>query len=136
MLTPLQGLRAHAHWRFQLLNWWLRAVRTVPSYSRSVFPAVAGLTSRATYGDREVKLDSPPCPELSMRRFVVTSLLLFPTACASDEDAASRSTTQRERDSVLGTSRLPGARGVRGALGAADSAAARDARIDSIASQP
>ena len=64
MLTPLQGLRAHAHWRFQRLNWWLRAVRTVPSYSGSVFPAVLGLTGGATYGDREVKLNSPLCPGL------------------------------------------------------------------------
>ena len=40
--------------------------------------------------------------------------------------------TRRQRDSVLGASRLPGARGIRGALQAQDSAAARNARADSI----
>lgn len=38
----------------------------------------------------------------------------------------------RERDSVLAGSKLPGARGVGGALRASDSAAARRAREDSI----
>jgi len=41
--------------------------------------------------------------------------------------------TERERDSILGSSQLPGARGVRGALGASDSADSRNARLDSIA---
>lgn len=39
--------------------------------------------------------------------------------------------TQREKDSIVGASRLPGASGVRGAQRVADSAAARRARIDS-----
>jgi hypothetical protein len=46
-----------------------------------------------------------------------------------------RTRTERERDSVLGASQLPGARVVRGALGASDSAAARNARLDSAANQ-
>jgi hypothetical protein len=66
-----------------------------------------------------------------MRQVVAATLLLLQIACASDEDAAPRNTTQRERDSVLGASRLPGAAGVRGALRAADSAAARSGRYDS-----
>jgi len=41
--------------------------------------------------------------------------------------------TERERDSIIGQSRLPGAAGVKGALKASDSAAARKARLDSIA---
>jgi hypothetical protein len=41
--------------------------------------------------------------------------------------------TQRQRDSVIGQSRLPGAQGVEGALSAADSAAARRRLADSIA---
>jgi len=41
--------------------------------------------------------------------------------------------TERERDSVIGQSKLPGARGVQGALGASDSARARNAALDSIA---
>ena len=44
--------------------------------------------------------------------------------------------TERERDSVLGASALPGAAGVRGALGASDSARSRNARLDSVATQP
>ena len=47
---------------------------------------------------------------------------------APNPPAASQ--TQRQRDSVLGASRLPGAQGVRGALGVSDSAAARRARED------
>ena len=39
---------------------------------------------------------------------------------------------QRARDSVIGASTLPGAAGVRGALRAADSARARNSRIDSV----
>src|SRR5215210_1721886 len=39
---------------------------------------------------------------------------------------------QRARDSTVGASTLPGAAGVRGALRAGDSAAARNARIDSL----
>jgi hypothetical protein len=39
---------------------------------------------------------------------------------------------QRSRDSTIGASSLPGAGGVRGALKAADSAAARNSRIDSL----
>ncbi len=39
---------------------------------------------------------------------------------------------QRARDSTIGASTLPGAAGVRGALRAADSAAARNSRIDSL----
>lgn len=44
---------------------------------------------------------------------------------------AADSATQRQRDSAIGESRLPGARGVRGALDASDEAAARAARLDS-----
>jgi hypothetical protein len=71
-----------------------------------------------------------------MRALLAVVLLLQPLACRMNGDGPARETTQRERDSVLGSSQLPGARGVRGALGAADSAAARNARIDSEAGQP
>ena len=40
--------------------------------------------------------------------------------------------TQRQRDSVIGASRLPGAQGIQKAQAAQDSAAARQARTDSI----
>ena len=63
-------------------------------------------------------------------RWIVFFFLLA-AACTSDRSQA-RPTTQRERDSVLGASKLPGARGVQGALRASDSAAARNARLDSV----
>jgi hypothetical protein len=62
-------------------------------------------------------------------------IALAVAGCSPKEGKPSRATSQRERDSILGASRLPGAQGVRGALGASDSAAARNARLDSIATQ-
>jgi len=56
--------------------------------------------------------------------------------CARQADAPGRASSERERDSVLGASRLPGASGVRGALRMSDSAEARNARIDSAGAQP
>ena len=58
-------------------------------------------------------------------------------ACGSGDTAQNdRDTmTQRQKDSVLAQSRLPGARGVGMALSASDSAKARQAQLDS-ASQP
>jgi hypothetical protein len=56
-------------------------------------------------------------------------------ACAKatpSRSAAADTLTRRQKDSILGASRLPGARGIRGALSAQDSAAARNARVDSI----
>jgi hypothetical protein len=67
---------------------------------------------------------------------LASTVLLLVCACASGKDQSKRPGTQRERDSVLGASRLPGATGVRGALRAQDSAAARNSRLDSVASQP
>jgi hypothetical protein len=63
-------------------------------------------------------------------RWIIFFFLLA-GACTSDSRQA-RPATQRERDSVLGASKLPGAQGVRGALRAADSAVARNARLDSV----
>ena len=63
-------------------------------------------------------------------------LLLVSTGCGPANDTAKRPRTERERDSVIGASRLPGATGVRGALRTQDSAAAQNARLDSVASQP
>jgi hypothetical protein len=53
----------------------------------------------------------------------------------SDREGSKHLRSERERDSILGASQLPGARGVRGALGVSDSAAARNARLDSVANQ-
>ncbi|HVO35540.1 MAG TPA: hypothetical protein VMT21_08255 [Gemmatimonadales bacterium] len=64
---------------------------------------------------------------------VVLCLLLMACAKAAPSRTATGDTlTRRQKDSVLGASRLPGARGIRGALSAQDSAAARNARVDSI----
>ncbi len=52
-------------------------------------------------------------------------------ACGS-KPPAKPALTEREKDSVIGQSRLPGAAGVRGALRVSDSAAARRARADSV----
>ena len=70
---------------------------------------------------------------LPIRSWVAMAVLAV-LGC-STEGESPRAHSQRERDSVLGASRLPGAQGVRGALGASDSAAARNARVDSIATQ-
>jgi hypothetical protein len=61
--------------------------------------------------------------------------LVLVCACGGGTGQASRpdTLTRRQRDSVIGASSLPGAQGVRGALRAQDSAAARNRRLDSIA---
>ena len=59
-------------------------------------------------------------------------LLLACGKAAPPKSAAGDTLTRHQTDSVLGASRLPGARGIRGALSAQDSAAARNARVDSI----
>ena len=67
-----------------------------------------------------------------MRCFGVVVLgVLLAQGCARPAPDDRRASSERERDSVLGASRLPGAGGVRGALRVADSAAARNTRIDS-----
>ena len=65
-------------------------------------------------------------------------LALAPVGCgrASNGRAAADSMTTRQRDSALGTSRVPGATGITRALSASDSADARNAKLDSLASQP
>jgi hypothetical protein len=74
-----------------------------------------------------------------VRRASLAAWLLLAVfgGCTSKQDGeGKRPRTERERDSVLGASQLPGARVVRGALGASDSAAAQNARLDSVANQP
>ena len=62
-------------------------------------------------------------------------------ACGTREEppadpAAGRAPTQRQRDSVIAASRLPGAHGVGSALRAADSATARAALAESVGREP
>ena len=71
-----------------------------------------------------------------MRKVLGVFLLL--TACSSgtpDRAENADSLTRAQKDSVIGASGLPGAKGVNRALDLADSTAARRARIDSISSQ-
>lgn len=68
-------------------------------------------------------------------RYAAVVLCIVLMACAKPAPSTNSSAdtlTRRQKDSVLGASRLPGARGIRGALSAQDSAAARNARVDSI----
>ena len=74
-----------------------------------------------------------------MRFAVLAIALAVASACGgkSSEPAAARSAEeQRAADSTVGASNLPGARGVQGAMAAADSAAARKRVADSLAQQP
>jgi hypothetical protein len=75
-----------------------------------------------------------------MRRLLCLSVLLVVgAACGAKPDAppAQRSAAeQRAVDSTIGASALPGSQGVRGALAATDSAAARARTLDSIAKNP
>ena len=71
-----------------------------------------------------------------MRKLAMVLSVLAVGGCASrDEPKPAARKTERERDSVLGASKIPGAGGVGAALRVSDSAAARRAREDS-ASQP
>ena len=61
-------------------------------------------------------------------------------ACGKKEEAPKApprtAAEQRKIDSTIGASKLPGAHGVQGAMKAADSAAARQKVLDSIAKAP
>jgi len=75
---------------------------------------------------------------VSLRKigFAVAGLAIGITACSKDEPDAKRDLTQHEKDSILGASQIPGARAVKRALTSADSAAARQARLDSAEREP
>ena len=58
----------------------------------------------------------------------------FMVACGSGQSNQAVDTlTQRQKDSILANSKIPGARGVGGALRASDSISARVQRSDSLA---
>jgi len=61
-------------------------------------------------------------------------LFLLAAGCSggSGDDSPRRSLTQRERDSVLAESPIPGARGVKTVLTVADSANARTDRLNDL----
>jgi hypothetical protein len=67
--------------------------------------------------------------------FSVTVLSL--AACAKDDtNENKRDLTQREKDSILGASQIPGAKAVNRAMTSADSATARAMRLDSAQKEP
>jgi hypothetical protein len=72
-----------------------------------------------------------------VRLFSVLVVILG-AGCSRSDTASGRTDTltQRQKDSVLGQSQLPGAHAVTRALGAADSASARSARLDSVGKEP
>ena len=78
----------------------------------------------------------PRCKEAPMRVMTLIVGLVVVAACRGGGGAGSGqradTLTRRQRDSAIGASNIPGARGVRGALEASDSAAARRARLDSL----
>jgi hypothetical protein len=70
-------------------------------------------------------------------RLGVLLVVLACAACGGSGAGVRRDTlTQRQKDSAIGESGLPGARGIRGAQTAADSAASRRAQEDSVAKEP
>jgi hypothetical protein len=73
-----------------------------------------------------------------MRRWIACLAISVTLGCggAPDRPIARDSAAQRARDSTLGASGLPGATGISASLRAADSAAARREREDSVTRAP
>lgn len=67
---------------------------------------------------------------------IVLSVPVVLAACASSSTKASTGRTERQTDSVIGQSQVPGSRVVQKALNASDSARTRVAKEDSIATSP
>lgn len=67
------------------------------------------------------------------RRSAFVVAVLFAAGCGQRpaNTTAQDSLTRRQKDSAIGASAIPGAQGVRKAMSAADSEAARTAAIDS-----
>jgi len=74
---------------------------------------------------------------MSKRGIALVGAFLALAACTKDEpDQSKTQLTQREKDSILANSTIPGAKAVKKTLSTADSAAARQARIDSSQQNP
>jgi hypothetical protein len=65
-----------------------------------------------------------------MNGLVLALLAAVVVACGTEETAKKQELTQREKDSTFARSQIPGAKAVGKALRTADSAEARQARID------
>lgn len=69
------------------------------------------------------------------RLMIVGMACLMLSACSGGQgeaEMAQDSLSRRQRDSIVGASRLPGSRGVQRAIRAGDAAEARRAALDSI----
>jgi hypothetical protein len=72
-----------------------------------------------------------------MQKLILLAGMLALASCRSSETPdTGAELTKRQSDSAIGASGIPGARGITGAMNAADSAAARNARLDSAALEP
>jgi PBP1b-binding outer membrane lipoprotein LpoB len=63
-------------------------------------------------------------------------LALALAGCSKDEPETKPELTQRERDSIYANSQIPGAKAVKKAMTVADSAVARQSRIDTAQNNP
>jgi len=72
------------------------------------------------------------------KRGIVFGAILSVTlvACTQQDTTQNTTRTQREKDSILAGSQIPGARAVKKTMTVADSAAARQARIDTSQQNP
>ena len=61
---------------------------------------------------------------------------VFALSCGDDGPDKRAGLTQREKDSILGQSQIPGAKAVKTGMRNADSASARQARLDSADRDP
>ena len=69
--------------------------------------------------------------------FVTATSVVMLAACGGEKaDENKPQLTQREKDSILAGSRIPGAKAVGRAMTSADSATARQARLDSAQNVP
>lgn len=74
-----------------------------------------------------------------MRLAILACSVIIAAACGAKTDDTTVTRTKEEQravDSTVGASALPGARGVRGALAASDSAAKRARELDSLSKLP
>ena len=72
----------------------------------------------------------------TMRAFVVAATAVAISGCGDDGPDKRAGLTQREKDSILGQSQIPGAKAVKTGMRNADSASARQARLDSADREP
>ena len=79
-------------------------------------------------------MSSRKCKPLISGILVTVVIAILAAACSKDEeDGSKKKLTQRQRDSVLAETGLPGARVVGTALKVADSTEARAKRLDELA---